>query len=482
MKRSRSRDGLTLLLVGALCSSVACVNTHVPGPMPTPVLSGSTEDEKADDAANEPPPPLPGEAAPPADPAATVDPAAAPEPTPDGDAATADAEADKDSEAARTPATQAQRKRQNGIARRAEAGLESMIIGTVIGAQVGAGVGALIGAATFGLYGVITGDVPFESGRRSAPTNPRTGGSDAQMENEVEEEVQKQKDLEAEIEAELKRQEDLLAAINKQEETNETLEAEARDCAGAVNPSNPTAAPSRPCQRDIPDSIFETETKKTGKQEQVVKTLDADRDGRPEIQILIDPASGQTLSRSEDTDYDGTLDAKNTYQPDGLLDAREEDTNQDGKPDRWLTYDGQQTASRVEVDRNGDGARDGFFQYQAGVLVFEEHDTNNDGKIDRRVEYVSGARNVEIEDANHDGVMDSRTYFEANGVPTRIERDKNQDGKTDVWEFFEGKDAAKVVIVRKEEDKNGDGAVDITSYYENGKLVRKEVSDPSVLN
>ncbi len=36
--------------------------------------------------------------------------------------------------------------------------------------------------------------------------------------------------------------------------------------------------------------------------------------------------------------------------------------------------------------------------------------------------------------------------------------------------------------MRKEEDKNGDGSVDITSYYENGKLVRKEVSDPSVLN
>ena len=116
------------------------------------------------------------------------------------------------------------------------------------------------------------------------------------------------------------------------------------------------------------------------------------------------------------------------------------------------------------------------------MLVYEEHDTNGDAKADRRVEYVSGARNVEIEDANLDGVMDAHTYFDASGVPTRIERDKNQDGKTDVWEFFEGNDPAKVVIVRREEDKNGDGSVDVTSFYENGKLVRKEVSDPSVLN
>jgi antitoxin component YwqK of YwqJK toxin-antitoxin module len=120
--------------------------------------------------------------------------------------------------------------------------------------------------------------------------------------------------------------------------------------------------------------------------------------------------------------------------------------------------------------------------YQASVVVFEEHDTNSDGKVDRRVEYTAGVREVEIEDANHDGVMDSHTYFASNGVPVRVERDKNQDGKTDVWEFFEGTDPARVVLVRKEEDSNGDGSVDVTSYYEKGKLVRKEVSDPSVLN
>src|SRR4030095_1941964 len=148
-----------------------------------------------------------------------------------------------------------------------------------------------------------------------------------------------------------------LAAINKQEELNQTLEKEARDCAGAVNPSDPTAAPQRPCQREIPDSIFETQTKKTGKDEQIVKTLDADRDGKPELQVIVDPKSGQTVSRQEETDFDGKLDAKNAYLPDGRLASREEDTDADGKPDRFLTYDGADTASRVEVDRNNDGKR-----------------------------------------------------------------------------------------------------------------------------
>jgi antitoxin component YwqK of YwqJK toxin-antitoxin module len=352
----------------------------------------------------------------------------------------------------------------------------------VIGAQLGGPIGAAAGAGAFGLWGLITGDVPFDSGRRAAPASHPARGSDEEMENEVDDELKKQQDLEAEIEAELKHQEELLAAINKQEEVNKTLQQEAKDCAGSAPSADPTAAPKRPCQREIPDSIFETKTVKDGKQERIVKTLDADRDGRPEIKITIDPKSGRVLTREEDTDFDGTLDSVNTYLPDGRLAARAEDTNQDGKPDRWLTYDGGETATRVEVDRNFDGTRDGFLQYQAGVLVYEEYDNNGDGKIDRRIEYVAGKRSVEIEDTTLDGVMDSRTYFDDKGLPTRVERDKNQDGKPDVFEYYEGTDPTHLVLVRREEDTNGDGVVDITSYYEKGKLVRKEVSDPSLVN
>ena len=64
----------------------------------------------------------------------------------------------------------------------------------------------------------------------------------------------------------------------------------------------------------------------------------------------------------------------------------------------------------------------------------------------------------------------------------RVEKDKNQDGKTDVFDYFDTSTPGKVVLLKREEDTNGDGVVDITSYYEKGKLVRKEVSDPSALN
>ncbi|NJN83524.1 MAG: fused MFS/spermidine synthase, partial [Caldilineaceae bacterium] len=63
--------------------------------------------------------------------------------------------------------------------------------------------------------------------------------------------------------------------------------------------------------------------------------------------------------------------------PDGRLANRDEDTNQDGKVDRWIVYDGNSSASRVEVDRNYDGTRDGFYQYQAGVLIYEDESLYN---------------------------------------------------------------------------------------------------------
>lgn len=478
MIRMPSSDAQKLLLIGLLCTSLACAGTPAPKPAPAdPPAATKTSDSSANPA-----------------PSATTSSTAAPQPTATSDstAVTPTASSDPDSTATPDPApktkkkhpvsSQAQRVRQNDIARRVEAGLESMIIGTVIGAQLGGPIGAAAGAGAFGLWGLITGDVPFDSGRRSAPASHPTRGSDDEMENEVDQELKKQQDLEAEIEAELKHQEELLAAINKQEEANKTLQQESKDCAGAAAPADATAAPKKPCQREIPDSIFETKTVKDGKQERIVKTLDADRDGRPEIKITIDPKSGRVLTREEDTDFDGTLDAVNTYLPDGRLASRAEDTNQDGKPDRWITYDGADTATRVEVDRNFDGTRDGFLQYQNGVLAYEEYDNNGDGKIDRRIEYVAGKRTLEIEDSNLDGVMDARTYFDDHGLPTRVERDKNQDGKPDVFEYYEGTDPTHLVLVKREEDTNGDGVVDITSYYEKGKLVRKEVADPSLVN
>ena len=74
------------------------------------------------------------------------------------------------------------------------------------------------------------------------------------------------------------------------------------------------------------------------------------------------------------------------------------------------------------------------------------------------------------------------TYRVVDGeeVVARIERDTGGSGKPDVFETFDAR-GGKAVLTKREEDKDGDGNIDITSIYENGKLVKREISDPSLV-
>ncbi len=62
-------------------------------------------------------------------------------------------------------------------------------------------------------------------------------------------------------------------------------------------------------------------------------------------------------------------------------------------------------------------------------------------------------------------------YFK-DGLPVRLERDKNGDGKPDIWIFYEnGKPA------RSEVDRNGDGKPDYFRYMDKEGLTEKEAGD-----
>ena len=63
----------------------------------------------------------------------------------------------------------------------------------------------------------------------------------------------------------------------------------------------------------------------------------------------------------------------------------------------------------------------------------------------------------------------------------RVEKDTDGSGKADVIEIYSTSTRGKSVLARREEDRNGDGTPDITSIYENGKLVRREISDPALV-
>jgi antitoxin component YwqK of YwqJK toxin-antitoxin module len=389
----------------------------------------------------------------------------------------ADADGDKPVQGQKAP---------SGIVKRAESTVEGVIIGTVIGGQIAGGYGAAVGAAVFGLYSLITGDVPFDSGQQRSRPGAGTDADEA-LEEEIEEELERQSELESEIEEELRRQEELLAAIEAQEEQNAGMQDQpsqtGEDRAVAMAPIDPLEAPQAPVLPSIPATLFEQQEREVGGAPKNVQILDADRDGRPEVERVIDRESGALETVSRDTNYDGRMDSQYRYdRKTGALVETSEDTDQDGTLDTWTTYDDAGRGARLEKDRDNDGKRDFARVYSGGRLQYEEFDDNGDGLAERRVEYGERSRTVAMEDRNGDQKMDFWTYYEPGGRPVRVEKDTTIDGKPNVFEYYEGPDPANMTIVRKEEDLNGDGAVDQISYYENGKLSRREILNPAALS
>jgi hypothetical protein len=379
------------------------------------------------------------------------------------------------------------------LAQRAQSALEGFVMGAVLGAQAGP-IGMAIGAGSMLIYAAATGQSPLSSPRRSNRPGPdnldyvnaQEAEREAEIESQLEQQVARSDQLEDEIEAELRRQESLLASIDDRDDppppAPEPREIDASE-------ADVRAAPRAPKDRRLPLAIFEKEhaTISEGSWdndddlEVVKRSLDADRDGNPEQIRYYDRKSGELLRKEMDLDYDGEADAWTIYE-DGQVVRRTLDVDSDGNVDTWEVYDEDRMTSRI-VDRNNDGVKDAFYVYEGDSLVEERHDTDNDGNVDLEIRYENRYRVSAIEDSDHDGQTDSWTrYRVVNGkeIVFRVERDSRRRGKANVIETFSAKDG-KAILTKREEDVNGDGSIDITSIYENGKLVKREISDPTLV-
>jgi hypothetical protein len=315
--------------------------------------------------------------------------------------------------------------------------------------------------------------------------------ADDDTQGDLEGEMARQAELQrvqGEIDAELRRQEvlqrsrdlsEIGRALNGPSASDEDLEERA----------DPRIAPRAPADRDLPVAIFDSEEIEippgamgnTASMLVIKRSLDADRDGKPEQIRYIDKSTGEMIRKEADRDYDGALDTWQTYRGD-WLDERTLDTNNDGRVDTWEKYWGGLMIERV-IDRNGNGGKDAFYTFSDGSLVEERHDRNDDGQSDLIVTYQGRLKTRSREDRSGDGKIDTWTiYAVVDGVelPALIKRDSNGSGKIDVIEQFETS-SGKPILAKREEDTNGDGEIDVTSAYRNGKLYRRELADPTLV-
>ncbi len=253
--------------------------------------------------------------------------------------------------------------------------------------------------------------------------------------------------------------------------------------------ADPRIAPQAPVDRPLPLAIFdetpvEIPAGRWGNRRSLsvlMRVLDADRDGQPELVRYVELASQHMLRQEEDRNYDGITDAWSDYEA-GELIARVLDSNDDGNPDVWERYQAGRMTSR-EIDRDDDGVRDAFFRYEGDFLIEERHDADNDGRIDLHISYSDHKRVRAEEDRNRDGRMDVWRTYAVDGdqeYVARIERDRRGRGMADLFETFESKNG-RVAIARREEDLNGDGEIDVVSVYENGKLIRRDILSPDLV-
>jgi len=146
------------------------------------------------------------------------------------------------------------------------------------------------------------------------------------------------------------------------------------------------------------------------------------------------------------------------------------DVNGDGKGDVWNYYEETSDPAdpgkpicilkKKEADLNFDGRKDITLTYDPdGTLVLEEADLDFDGKVDEDVVYKKGILvEKHVYQTGGDRIFIWKYYEE--GKLARLERDENDDGKSDYCElWYLGEKLSK-----KGWDKDRDGKCD---YWEN---------------
>ncbi|MCC6641662.1 MAG: hypothetical protein IT386_10930 [Deltaproteobacteria bacterium] len=169
--------------------------------------------------------------------------------------------------------------------------------------------------------------------------------------------------------------------------------------------------------------------------------------GRPvEARVLVAP-DGRRLARFY---FEAGAEAR-TGEATPLL--REEDTDEDGIPDRWTAYtDGR--PGEVWEDRGASGHPNAHILLAPDGVSTQtiEIDMDRNGRPERVFHYEAGRLVAGDADTNGDGILDRFERFDDAGE-----------------------------LVSREEDLDADGRIDVRSEFTAGRLVRREIRAPALL-
>jgi hypothetical protein len=130
------------------------------------------------------------------------------------------------------------------------------------------------------------------------------------------------------------------------------------------------------------------------------------------------------------------------------------------------TYDKETgRLKQLTYDQNKNGVIDTWTDMDAARPVFTKQDRNEDGKMDRWEYFDGEGKLVKVGFSRGDnGKPDAWAYAGPDGKVARIDVSYSSDEKKiDRWEFYEND-----VLLRSEEDTNGDGRADKWETYVDG--------------
>jgi hypothetical protein len=284
--------------------------------------------------------------------------------------------------------------------------LEGMVMGATIGGVYGAGGGLVLGLVT----GLFTADAHYTQLNNQIQVEH---AKDRELEAKLEQELQRQRELEAQIvnragNPTQQNRTDLPQPAQESADANITMAALKKDTVSLASSSKketPSSSPSRPFKN--------------------VEVKDVNGDGVPDLWIYYSPLKAGEIVRQEEA------------------------TRWDGRVDTWSYFKDGKLVKR-EIDSKGRGVPDTVYHYENDKIVREERDENGTGQMSFRATYQNGRR-------------------------AKLEKDTNGLGKIDHWIYYDTTKDGEIVL-KEERDLNGDGVVDLWSYYENGRLARQDVS------